>query len=484
MENSAVIDNGGIIYFGDFDYYLYALYPDGSLKWQYKTGDWIWSTPALAEDGTVYVGSYDNKLHAVNPNGTRKWTINTGGSISSSPAISTDGMIYLGNMKNNGEIIAVFSNGTIYWRYQTGYYVVSDPAVDDGGTIYVGSCDSYLYALNQDSTLKWRFKTGDWVKSHPVIAEDGTIYINSFDNYLYALHPNGTMKWKLDDCGNAGSPALGADGMIYTGNQHLYGIYPNGTIKWSIILELGHSSPTLSADGVLYVGVGKSIVAVNASDGTELWRKKLCDSWADSSPIIGSDGTVYIGSTSEGWGYLHAFGPVSSNDPPHTPTITGETNGEAGTRYWYSLTAYDPDRNPISFYIEWGDNTTTGWTLERASEETCWYEHTYKEKGTYTIQAKVRDVLGEESDWGTLVVKMPMTYSYPFLSRLINRFPLIARLLELFNRDTTPAPETHASVFVPETQQYQYDFMRMTYHDYQQRKTMDGAWLEQLSNLN
>ena len=161
--------------------------------------------------------------------------------------------------------------------------------------------------------------------------------------------------------------------------------------------------------------------------------------------------------------------------------ITGETQGKAGKRYWYSLTGYDPDQNPISFYIDWGDNTTTGWTLERASEEVCYYEHTYTEKGTYTIRAKVRDVLNLESDWGTLVVKMPLTQSYPFLSRLINRFPLLAKLFELLTKDTTPVQEMQTPSFWPETQQEHYDFMRMSYNDYQQHDT-DGARFEQLSS--
>ncbi|MGB4374776.1 MAG: PQQ-binding-like beta-propeller repeat protein [Defluviitoga tunisiensis] len=31
--------------------------PDGSLKWKYKTGGLINSSPAIGSDGTIYVGS-------------------------------------------------------------------------------------------------------------------------------------------------------------------------------------------------------------------------------------------------------------------------------------------------------------------------------------------------------------------------------------------------------------------------------------------
>jgi hypothetical protein len=107
---------------------------------------------------------------------------------------------------------------------------------------------------------------------------------------------------------------------------------------------------------------------------------------------------------------------------------------------------------------------------ECASNETVYFEHTYAEKGKYTIQAKARDTLGEESDWATLEVEMPFMQSYPVLNWLMNQFPLIARLFELFNSGITPAPEAHTPIFVPETHPEHYDFMRMSYNNYQQRE--------------
>ncbi|MGA1870631.1 MAG: PQQ-binding-like beta-propeller repeat protein [bacterium] len=53
------------MYIGINDYTLYALNPDLTLKWKYKTGGKLISSPALSDDRTiVYVGSLDGKLYA------------------------------------------------------------------------------------------------------------------------------------------------------------------------------------------------------------------------------------------------------------------------------------------------------------------------------------------------------------------------------------------------------------------------------------
>ena len=33
--------------------------------WEFETGHWVLSSPAIGSDGTVYVGSVDNKLYAI-----------------------------------------------------------------------------------------------------------------------------------------------------------------------------------------------------------------------------------------------------------------------------------------------------------------------------------------------------------------------------------------------------------------------------------
>ncbi|MDC0143446.1 PQQ-binding-like beta-propeller repeat protein [Verrucomicrobia bacterium] len=57
-----------------------------------------------------------------------------------------------------------------------------------------------------------------------------------------------------------------------------------------------YSSPAIGSDGTVYVGseVDK-LYAINGNTGDKLWEFKT-GAHVESSPVIGSDGTVYVGS--------------------------------------------------------------------------------------------------------------------------------------------------------------------------------------------
>ena len=58
------------------------------------------------------------------------------------------------------------------------------------------------------------------------------------------------------------------------------------------------SSPAIGSDGTVYVGSSfpeKKLHAINGKSGVKLWEFKT-GGRVDSSPAIGSDGTVYVGS--------------------------------------------------------------------------------------------------------------------------------------------------------------------------------------------
>ncbi len=332
MRSSPAIGPDGTIYVGSSDSSLYAVNPDGTLKWRNRTGGRIRSSPAVAADGTVYVGSDDKYLYAVSPNGALWWKCATGGDVKSSPAISADGTVYFGS--DDDCLYAVNPSGTLRWRYKTGDGVRSSPAVAADGTVYVGSNDHYLYALNPDSTLKWRFETGSkFDYASPAIGSDGTVYFGSGDEYVYALNPDGTMRWGYLTGGDIMfSPAIGADGIIYVGSMDncLYALNPDSTLEWQYLAGNNvRASPAISSHGTVFFGSDdNSLYALN-SDGTLKWQYQTGAN-IESSPTIGPDGTVYFTCYD---GYLYALkgtGKLADSDWPkfhHDLRNSGRVDG-------------------------------------------------------------------------------------------------------------------------------------------------------------
>jgi outer membrane protein assembly factor BamB len=59
------IDADGTIYVGSLDDNLYAINPDCTKKWAFKTGAHVYSSPAIGADGTAYIGSDDENFYAI-----------------------------------------------------------------------------------------------------------------------------------------------------------------------------------------------------------------------------------------------------------------------------------------------------------------------------------------------------------------------------------------------------------------------------------
>jgi outer membrane protein assembly factor BamB len=64
IQSSPTVDHDGNVYVGAHDDYIYALTPEGELRWAYQTHGDVDSSPAIAPDGTLYVGSDDHGLYA------------------------------------------------------------------------------------------------------------------------------------------------------------------------------------------------------------------------------------------------------------------------------------------------------------------------------------------------------------------------------------------------------------------------------------
>ncbi len=164
----------------------------------------------------------------------------------------------------------------------------------------------------------WTFQTRDGVVSSPTIAGDGTIYVGSGwyyfgsdDDNLYALNPNGTLKWKFTAGeGFFSSAALGDDNTLYLTSLdgHLYAIKDRGShgeLVWKLYLDypFNLSSPVVGPEG--FIHVGSTSFYFYTIDRTGKVVNSYRTGWCIiSSPAVTADGTIVVGSKDH---HLYAF---------------------------------------------------------------------------------------------------------------------------------------------------------------------------------
>ena len=163
------------------------------------------------------------------------------------------------------------------------------------------------------------------------------------------------------------------------------------------------------------------------------------DSKEDNLPIIGRSCIrwVYYQTNLFGDPSLKFYETGQQNLPPETPEIDGPKTGTIGIEYNYEFTTIDPDDDYLYIMVDWDDGTPVDWDGPYGPGNLVTLSHTWDEKGSYQIQAKLKDPAGEESDWGSISVFIPKNKAVYnlLLSRFINHFPLIKevvlRLLKL-----------------------------------------------------
>jgi outer membrane protein assembly factor BamB len=313
IQESPVLDANGTIYL-PCGGTMFAINPNGSLKWKYVTpgGGTGGCAPALAQDGTVYIPSGALTFYAFYPSNIVKWFYQSDGASFnySSPCVGVDGMIYVGC---GLDLLALKPDGKLYWKYRVGEETPSSPALGPDGTIYIRGRVNYLCAVNPDGSEKWRLNLDSWSYAinvgAPVIEQDGTIYTYGKvgDSMgLYAINPDKTVKWTTTETFTTmTTPCLGSDGTIYVVNyQGLTAISNSGVLVWRLQLPdtANASSPVIDKNDTIYLGAGHKLYAVRP-DKTIRWTfeagNKIC------TPAIGADGKIYFGAED---GYLYAVG--------------------------------------------------------------------------------------------------------------------------------------------------------------------------------
>ncbi len=351
---------------------LYAI-EDGKVLWTHLVGGEVRAPPTVRGDGVTLVASLDksNALHAVKPDGTLAWKVPAPAGIDAGLGLLADDGVLAATIE--GDVLAVAPDGTTRWTVKLGGAVRGGFAVSGDGRAFVGGHDQRLVALDArpggSGAILWSLDLGGLVWSAPALTASGSVIVAG-DATVFAIgggskcegtplpcddadpctidtcEGDACMHRGLCDdanacttdtcdatgkCGHApaadggvcdddlpctqegacvkGScvskvvlcgPAASAWPMrhhdpLHTGRTDAVGAHA-GTVRWSY--EVGgtvSSSPAIGPDGRVVVGstTGK-LTAVDAK-GALLWTFDAGGP-VTASPAIAADGTVYIGS--------------------------------------------------------------------------------------------------------------------------------------------------------------------------------------------
>ena len=311
-SSSMSIDEKGNIYMLNRTS-LIKMTSNGQVIWNITIYPAPCSGPLVYGD-TVYVTSYvqpppygkpyPRYLYAISKDGHIKWKLEfqpSGWGLFSELAINKYGEIFLNS--DDGYTYAVYPNGSLKWMLNTDAWAYSPVIYHD--TLYVASRG--LYAMDFNGTIKWIFKSEE-MGFTPAVGKDGTIYV-AFDK-LYAISPNGVVKWKASIRGYIPTLDYNKE-RIYTMASMLIGynstifLYAlnavNGHVIWKTIIGgNGTFIPAVDKNGYIYL---TNFYARNDSgylfcispDGEIIWRFKLDGGGTIQPPVIGKDGTIYVG---------------------------------------------------------------------------------------------------------------------------------------------------------------------------------------------
>jgi len=358
------IASDGTIYAVDVSSHLYALAPDGGLKWLMNgAGN---KGVDVGPDGTIYTGD-EGQIIAINPNGTVKWTFNQnpGAMILLGPNVGPDGNIYAVATQGIG-VFSLTPLGSLRWAFAEPY---DRPPVDYQQIVFGpnGSASQLYFHANDhlsgvDLSGQRRFAYTDGLSTtngdvQPMVGPDGTIYTALFPAQLGAFDPNGNLLRTFFPTGvndpplnTVSAPEVGPDGVIYVVQNlsTLRAFNPNGTQRWVLnentiydFLNINAQNSVLFVGGRITYGSPGFFEAIGMR-GSPQWKVQL--PFENGAYIIpysrarfSADGqTAYAGTAGNGYAtdpysYLYALATGAPAGPSLSTLTLSPTSVSGGS---------------------------------------------------------------------------------------------------------------------------------------------------------
>ncbi len=276
---------------------LYALNPDGSLKWTWQIETICCADPVIDNNGCLYFPGYNKRLYAIGSSGELLWESPTRNLHTTACTVCAGGICFgVGN-----DVVCYSLDGELRWTCRLRSDASSAalcPAIGTDGTVYcvtdIAANRATLFAISSEGDLKWKVPFGTcpitesevMITSSPMILPNGQVCVNLQLDSLTDVYDTARL--------------FGPDGTDVNHLSHgIHGIGPNGLFY--TIVPAGvrvHKTLRISQDESVDLYGPTSLKAQGlTSDFRVMWEMPV-----GKNPEVlcsTSDGTVFISSCPE-----------------------------------------------------------------------------------------------------------------------------------------------------------------------------------------
>jgi len=329
-----------------------------------SVGGEIKNVSSIAQDTTVYLASSDKVVYTFNRLGIPVWNTPLGGELEATPTIDVSRDLVYVGVSNNNLFAINRSTGSVVWSNRL------DSPISQPGVIIE---DKYLLVITTGGTVYYFDLDGEI--SNQVLAPEGILSIG--ENIVSA-------------------PALDAAGYLYlastTGTIRKFEFRDDLPNKGQVIWEVNtqsefYTSPVIGYDGTVYVGgTDSTLYALNGQNSSLKWSKKL-GAAISTTATINEYGVLYIGDSD---GTIYAMSDIGE------PIWYYETGSEIGNATAYAdghLYFATADGELLKVYDGWRYEDIQGKALW-ASKAPQWgtYQGNFRRSGNLSEASVINSV--------------------------------------------------------------------------------------------
>ena len=307
-----IADDGTVYLMGEYpgqpkfgglrDAGLFAINPDGSIKWYFsrpRQSSLIYQrSVALGNDGTVYFVMWDSTFYALDPNGNIKWSRR--GIFTADPIIDNLGRIYTAS----DTVFCFNSDGSVAWTFSNDAPIEYGVRLVPGHTlIFCGFYLNGIVALDYNGHKKWFYQTrlDNIIHFTILVDQKDNTYFKCDNVTLRSVNSLGSLRWSLLATNTISEPVLRGN-FLYFGNAFIYQVsLDSGEADSIAALDPTHfidpwSSLLIDDAGTIYGSVGKYLYAFN-NNHDRLWRLVLPELFPVSFrgyPALSREGRLYL----------------------------------------------------------------------------------------------------------------------------------------------------------------------------------------------